>query len=321
MTIGKGGGPPLLLLQAMDSRQKKTYTASLVSLIGNAILAAMKIGIGVHSKSLAVVGDGVDSSIDVLISVVAVFTARLIAKPPNKKFAYGYEKADSIAAKVLSMFVFYAGVQLALTTIKKLIFNEDLAIPSHAAIYVTLFSIVGKIVLSIYQFAMGKKNNSTMLIANAKNMKYDVAISCAVLVGLLCTKIFSMPVIDVVAALAVSLWVIKGSISIFIETSNTLMDGVKDCSVYDKIFEAVEEVKGAINPHNVRTRQIGHLYSIVIDIEADGNLSLRNAHEIAKQVEDKIREKVENIYDIVIHIDPIGLEEKDAAFGISKNME
>lgn len=88
------------------SREKILIRTSWVSTIGNAILSVSKIVVGLLAGSLAVIGDGIDSATDVVISVVMIFTARLMNKPPSKKYVFGYEKAESIATKVLSLVIF-----------------------------------------------------------------------------------------------------------------------------------------------------------------------------------------------------------------------
>ena len=249
------------------SREKILITTSWISTIGNAILSVSKIIIGLFAGSLAVVGDGIDSATDVVISIVMIFTARLINRPPSKKYVFGYEKAEGIATKILSLVIFYAGVQMLLSSTKNIFSDEVKEIPSAIAIYVTIFSIIGKLLLASYQYKQGKKINSSMLTANAINMRNDVVISTSVLLGLIFTFIFKLPILDSITGLIISLFIIKSSISIFIDSNVELMDGVKDVNVYNKIFEAVEKVPGASNPHRVRSRMIGNLYMITLDIE------------------------------------------------------
>ena len=90
------------------SREKILIRTSWVSTIGNAILSASKIIIGLFVGSLAVLGDGIDSATDVIISIVMIFTARIMNRPPSKKYVFGYEKAEGIATKILSLVIFYA---------------------------------------------------------------------------------------------------------------------------------------------------------------------------------------------------------------------
>ncbi|NDV67228.1 cation diffusion facilitator family transporter [Bacteroides sp. 224] len=301
-------------------RDKILIRNSWISTIGNAILSIAKIVVGGLAGSLAVIGDGIDSATDVVISIVMIYTARIMSKPPNEKYVYGYQKAEGIATKVLSMVIFYAGIQMFVSSIQSLFTTETKELPSTIAIYVTVFSIVGKLLLSLYQFRQGKKINSSLLIANAKNMQNDVLISVGVLTGLFFTVILNMPILDSVTGLIISLFIIKTAVGIFMDSNVELMDGVKDVTVYNKIFDAVRLVPGANNPHRVRSHQVGNLYMIVLDIEAAGSMTLSEAHQIAEDVERCIRNSVENVYDIIVHVEPEGTHSVGEKFGINEKM-
>ena len=188
------------------------------------------------------------------------------------------------------------------------------------AIYVTLFSIAGKLLLASYQYKQGKKINSSLLTANAVNMRNDVVISSGVLLGLIFTFIFKLPILDSITGLIISLFIIKSSVNIFIDSNVELMDGVKDVNVYNKIFKAVEQVPGAGNPHRVRSRMIGNLYLITLDIEVDPKITITQAHEIADSVEKSIKGSIDNVYDILVHVEPTGKCQTDERFGIDKGM-
>lgn len=304
----------------MDRKNKILIRASWISTIGNGVLSAAKIAAGLSAGSLAVLGDGIDSATDVVISVVMIFTARIMHRPPDRKYVYGYEKAESIATKVLSLVIFYAGMQMLISTLQSLFSGETRALPSLLAVWVTVFSIVGKLLLAVYQRRQGRKIDSPMLTANAVNMRNDVLISLGVLIGLAFTYALRMPLLDSVTGLIISLFIIKSSVSIFIDSNVELMDGVKDENIYHKIFDAVERVPGASNPHRVRSRQIRGMYMIVLDVEADGNISLNDAHEIAQEVENSIKNEIENVYDIVVHVEPEGTCHAEEKFGINSRM-
>ena len=293
---------------------------SWISTIGNAVLSVSKIIVGLLAGSLAVLGDGIDSATDVIISVVMIFTARIMSRKKKKKYVFGYEKAESIATKILSLVIFYAGVQMLLSSVESIFSDEVKEIPSAIAIYVTVFSIAGKLLLALYQYKQGKKINSSMLTANAINMRNDVIISSGVLLGLIFTFIFKLPILDSITGLIISLFIIKSSISIFMDSNVELMDGVKDVNIYNKIFEAVEKVPGAGNPHRVRSRMIGNLYNITLDIEVDPQMTLMQAHEIADAVEKSIENSIDNVYDILVHVEPAGKCQTDEKFGIDKGM-
>lgn len=302
------------------SRDKVLIRTSWISTVGNLILSISKIVVGLLSGSLAVISDGIDSVTDVIISVVMIFTARIMKRPPSQKYAYGYEKAESIATKILAMVIFYAGLQMLVSSIQSIFSSETKVLPGIIAIYVTVFSIIGKILLSLYQYKQGKKIKSSMLTANAVNMRNDVIISFGVLIGLVCTFVLNLPILDSVTGLVISLFILKSAFSIFMDSNVELMDGVKDVTVYDKIFEAVEKVPEACNAHRVRSRQIGNMYMISLDIEADGNITLNEAHNIAQAVEESIKCKVENVYDIVVHVEPKDIKHGEEKFGVDKDM-
>ena len=190
--------------------------------------------------------------------------------------------------------------------------------PSIIAIYVTIFSIVGKFVLYYWQTRIGKRTNSAMILANAKNMLNDVVISSSVLIGLIFTFLLKMPVLDTITAIIVSFWIIWVAFGIYRDSSLELMDGVKDVSIYYKIIKSVEQVEGASNPHRIRVRKIADLFLIALDIEVDENILVSKAHEIAKQVEQALKQNIGNIYDVLIHVEPLGNEEKEI-FGISRD--
>lgn len=303
----------------LSIKQDAIKKASWISILGNAFLSALKIVIGLISGSLAVVADGIDSASDIVTSIITLLTARIISKPPNIKFPYGYEKADTIASKALSFIIFFAGAQLAIFTFTNLLENQERSMPSNLAIYVTVISIFGKLLLALYQFKVGKKVNSSMLIANARNMQNDVVISISVLLGLIFTFIFKLPILDVITAFAVSGWIMYVAFKIFLQSNRELMDGVDDTGVYAKIFKATKEVEGVNNPHRVRVRQISGSYLIAIDIEVDGNLSVIESHKIAHKVEFAIKSTIDNIYDIIVHIEPLGTVDPSQAYGVSKD--
>ena len=286
-------------------------------MLANALLAALKIFVGFLAGSLALVGDGIDSATDIVTSLITLFTARLISKPPNLRFPYGYRKADAVASKALSFIVFFAGAQLAISTVERLIEGEIREIPDVIAIYVVIVSIIGKLLLSWYLLKIGNKVESPMLLANGKNMKSDVFISLSVLLGLIFTLFFNLPIIDAVFALLISLYIMKSAFDIFMESNYELMDGVKDKGVYKTIITAITKVKGAHNPHRIRVRKISNMYVVAVDIEVDPVLKISEGHHIAQKVEQSLKAALVNVFDIVIHVEPIGNVERDEPEGIS----
>ena len=186
--------------------ERQILTASYVSIIGNGLLSVTKIVAGLVSGSFSVVGDGIDSASDVAVSIVMIVAAKVMERRPNKKYVYGYAKAESIATKILSMLIFFAGAEMLISAVEHLFSREGRVMPGVVAIYVTVFSIAGKLLLSLYQTRVGKRTGSSMLMANGVNMRNDMIISLSVLAGLFFSFTLGMPVLDSVTALLVSLF-------------------------------------------------------------------------------------------------------------------
>src|SRR6056297_3198528 len=218
----------------MIERTKTIRKASTIGMAGNTILAVAKIVIGIISGSVAVISDGLDSSSDILTFGITFYTSRSINKPPDYKYPYGYQRAEAVATKVLSFVIFFVGAQLFYSSLMRIIEDHPHQMPSMLALYVTILSVAGKFGLYLYTLITGKRIRSQMLIANGKNMRNDILISMSVLVGLFFTYQLELPVVDLITALLVSIWIMKDAFSIFMQSSVELMDGVEDSTIYYK---------------------------------------------------------------------------------------
>jgi cation diffusion facilitator family transporter len=255
--------------------------------------------------------------VDVLIAIMSLVVARIISRPADEDHPWGHGRAETVATTLLSCILFFAGSQLILNSGRDIIFGAEREVPSLPALIGTLVSIAGKLLLAWSQYVFGKKSNSPMLMANAKNMTADVLLSAGVLAGLGLSMFFNIGVIDSWAAVLVGFWVIKTAIGIFAEANTELMDGGSDKSFYEAVFEAVKSVEEAGNPHRVRMRRIAGLWDIDIDIEVPPHKTVMEAHWIAYKVEKAIKERVENVFDIMIHVEPAGNLE-DEGYGLSE---
>jgi cation diffusion facilitator family transporter len=307
--------------KTVEVRAALVRRASLTALAGNLFLAVAKITAGLMTGSLAVVGDGVDTSVDVLIAVMQLFVANVAARPADPGHPWGHGKAETVGTAALSFMLFFAGFQLVASSGGDLLNGAAREAPGPMAIAVTLVSIAGKLLLALNQHRMGKKAGSTILAANAKNMTGDVVVSAGVLAGLVFSRLFNVGQIDSVVAILVGLWVIKSAIGIFAGVNAELMDGGAFKEQYRAVFEAVHSVPGAGNPHRTRIRRIAGFLDIDIDVEVDSRLTVKEAHVIATRVEKAIRARLENVFDIMVHIEPAGdlSSTKDEAYGLSEN--
>jgi cation diffusion facilitator family transporter len=300
----------------VEKRIKLVQKASIIALVGNALLASLKLAIGFLSGSLAVVSDGVDSATDVAIAVMNLVAARIAAQPGDREHPYGHTRAETIATAALAFIVFFAGAQLFIGAAGSLLKGEAATMPGIAALVVTAVSIIGKLLLAWSQFAYGKRSGSALLLANGTNMRGDVVTSAAVLLGLGLGYLLGVPILDRILALLVSLWIIRNAIGIFMEANEELMDGSTDHGPYAEVFTAVSSVPEAGNPHRTRIRRLGGLLVVDMDIEVEPGKTVREAHEVAVRVEKAIKCRLPEVYDVIVHVEPRGNLEEDERFGL-----
>ncbi|GHU40538.1 cation transporter [Clostridia bacterium] len=303
------------------NKTKYIQIAAVLALVGNAVLATIKVSAGLFSGSGALLGDGIDSFGDVLISIMTLVVVKLMAKPADVQHPWGHGRTETIATAILSFILFFMGAQLIWGSVSKLISGVQPTVPTMFALVATVISIAGKILLALIQRFYGKRSGSAMIMANAKNMTGDVLISVGVLIGLVISELTGSGIADSVLAILIGLWIMKTAIGIFADVTQELMDGHEDTEVYRFVFDAVKSVDGAVNPHRTRMRKIAGHWDIDLDIEVDAEISVREAHDIASKVEAAIKERLEDVYDIVVHIEPYGddVDDVDEGFGLCED--
>ena len=306
-------------MEENELRAKYIRTAAIIALVGNLLIAIEKIVIAFISKSMALLGDGMDSSSDVLIALVTLIISGIISRPEDKEHPWGHRRAETVATMILSLLIFYCGAQLTITAISRILKGNLGKEMSLIAIIASIISVAGKIILALIQAHYGKKSGSSIIKANAENMKSDILLSLAVLIGLVASKITGLPILDPIAAILIGLWIAKNGIKLFLEINMELMDGNTDKSIYKKIFDAAKSIPGVENPHKARVRKIASAYDVDLDFEVKPQMTVYEAHELSEQVEAEIRKAIPEIYDIQIHIEPLGsdMHQPKEGFGLS----
>jgi cation diffusion facilitator family transporter len=310
-----------------DIQSKTIAAAGWISLFGNLLLTLIKLIAGIRTGSLAVTGDGIDSSTDVIIAIVTLVISAVIARPSDWGHPWGHGRAETTATLALSFIIVFAGAQLGIQAAGAVIgalSGGDALLPidntaSPALLAVTAVSICGKLLLAYSQYRLGKRAASAMILANAQNMRNDVVISVSVLAGLALVKLFSLPILDPIIAIPVSLWIIRNGLRIFFETNTELMDGGANAALYKTLFDTIKTVPGVSNPHRARIRKIASRWDIDLDIEVEGSLSVYEAHKIAVNVEKALHKAIPDIYDIMVHVEPSGGKvETGEQYGLSE---
>jgi cation diffusion facilitator family transporter len=298
-------------------RERLLKRASWIAITGNGVLALLKVGVGHFGGSLAVLGDGIDSSADVAIAIMTLVIAGIVMRPGDREHPSGHGRAETVATTVLSFIVFFAGAQLLWGAVSSIIRDEVRELPSRLALVVTVVSIVGKLLLAWSQAHYGRLAESSMLAANARNMRMDVLTSVSVLVGLVFTFVLGMPLLDRIVAALVALWILKTALGIFREANAELMDGGAGHALYAMVFDAVATVPLAHNPHRTRIRRLGAQLVVDLDVEVDPAMSVADAHQVATAVEQAIKARLPEVYDVMVHLEPEGAGCHDERYGLS----
>jgi cation diffusion facilitator family transporter len=302
------------------TEEKNTYVrkAAIISVAGNAVLAVTKIVAGIISNSGALLGDGIDSSTDVLISIVTLAVVGIISKPADAEHPWGHRRAETVTTAFLSFVIFFAGAQLIFKSVTNLFSGGRVFEFSIIAFAATFLSITGKTLLAWSQYALGKRAGSDMIKANAKNMTSDVLISLSVLLGLLVSTLSHSSYADSVIAILIGVWVIRTAVGIFLEANLELMDGNTNTEPYHVILEAVNATEGASNPHRARMRRIAGFWDISFDVDVSPDITISQGHSIASHVENEIKKRLENVFDIMVHVEPKG-DQSEETFGLSED--
>jgi len=306
-------------MEIHNKKAKDIRFAAITAVAGNAVLATINVVSGMLFNSNALIANGIDSFSDVSIGVLTLAVVRIISKPADENHPWGHKRAETVATAFLAFLLFFTGAQLIFSSASNLMLGEQQVLPSGFAIVIAGLSIAGKLLLAYSQYILGKRADSAIIKANAKNMASDVLVSVGVLVGLSISTITGFVYIDSIIAVLIGLWIIKTSIGIFLEVNLELMDGNNDTEPYRVIVEAVNSVEGASNVHRARIRRIAGFWDIVFDIDVDPNCTVLEAHNIALQVENEIKKRLEHVFDIIIHVEPLG-DNADETFGLSEKI-
>jgi len=164
----------------VKNREENAKKGAVIGIVGNALLSALKIITGAFTGSMAITADGLDSATDILTSVITLVSTNLSKKPPDEEHPYGHERAETIASKIISMIIFFAGAQLAIFSMQKLISGKLLVENLPIVLSVAFISSAGKYALYKYKLYIGHKIDSDVFIADAINMKSDIFISLSV---------------------------------------------------------------------------------------------------------------------------------------------
>ena len=274
----------------MDTREKEIYKVTLVGSVVNALLIVLKFLAGILGRSSAMVADAVHSLSDFITDIIVLVFVRISSKPSDPGHDYGHGKYETFATMVIGIFLAFAGIALLVNGI-------------------AVVSIVSKEILYRYTVVRGKAVNSTAVVANAWHHRSDAISSLGTFVGIAGAMFLGQRfrILDPIAAIVVSFFIIKAGYDIVRPSVNELLESSLPKDIEDKILQTVLEIEGIDSVHRLRTRRIGNGIAIDLHTKMNGNISLFQAHALASEAEKALRREFGPSTLIYIHMEPSAL--------------
>ncbi|MEO7934297.1 MAG: cation diffusion facilitator family transporter [Chthoniobacterales bacterium] len=271
----------------------------------NSTMAVVKILSGVLGSSYALIADGIESLLDVAGSVVTWRGVRLAATPPDVGHPYGHGKAEPLAAILISVFVFFAAILIALLSIREMFVRQHTPPAAWTLIVLIVVILVKEIIFQVMSHR-GKKLGSSALIADAFHHRSDAITSIAAFIGISVALIAGPGYenADDWAALFASGFIGYTAIQRMRPAINEIMDSAPDPEIEAGAREAAESVPGVIGLDESRMRKMGLEYFMDLHLIVDGNISVHEGHRIAHEVKDAIRHRNGLITDVLVHVEP-----------------
>lgn len=255
------------------------------------------------TDSVSILATLVDSSLDVLASVVNLIAVHHALQPADREHRFGHGKAEPLAGLGQSMFIAGSAGILLLQGINRLLNPQPLEAGLELGVGVMVFSIIASLALYSFQRYVVRQTGSTAIQADALHYKTDVLVNGSVIVALLLT-FYGWPQFDPIFAIAIALYILYSAWHIVRESINLLMDHELPEEERQKISALVINHPDAIGLHDLRTRRSGTTVFVQLHLELDERLSLKQAHDIADELEHKIAALFDEA-EVIIHEDPI----------------
>lgn len=284
-----------------DNNFKKVKKVLWVILLANWGVAMMKIIIGTSIKSASMTADGFHSLSDGASNIVGLIGISIASKPKDKEHPYGHKKYEVIASMFIGGMLIALAGKIILTSISRFtnIVEPSITMESLLVLSVTL---IINIFVCISENRIGKKLNSHILISDSMHTKSDIFVSVGVLFTLVGVKLGLPSIIDPIASLVVSGFIIHSAYEIFKSATGVLVDQ----AIIDenKIREIVMEFKDVKGVHNVRSRGSKNDIHIDMHVLTEPHISIEKSHKLSHDIEDKIQNLLDESAQVIVHIEP-----------------
>ena len=286
-----------------QNAKRVTMRISAVGVVCNVALTLFKLIAGIVANSSAMIADAVHSASDIVGSFVVMIGAVISNKAPDTEHPYGHEKLECIASVILGNILVAVGALIGYNGILKIVSGETLTAPGTLALIAAAASIVVKEALYWYTILGAKKINSVSLKAEAWHHRSDALSSIGSFVGILGARL-GVPVLDPIASVVICLFIFKVAYGIFRESIDRLIDHACCDETVEQMRETLAAVPGVLAVDDIKTRLFGSRTYVDVEIAADGDLPLREAHAIAEAAHHTLEREFPEVKHCTVHVNP-----------------
>ncbi len=284
---------------------KTAVKVSMVTIIVNVILSLLKLLAGIIGKSMVMISDSIHSLSDVFSSVIVIIGVRVSKREEDQEHQYGHDRMECLASLALGAILFVTGVLLIYEGIRKIYTGENISTPGMIALIAAVISIVTKEWMYWYTKLSADKINSDALRADAWHHRSDALSSVGSLIGV-AGAMLGVKILDPIMAGVIGLIIIKVACDVVKEAVNKMVDKACDDTIVDEMKVLVLSIDGVEGLDMIKTRMFGTKIYVDIEISADGELLLRESHEIAEAVHDSIEKQFPDVKHCTVHVNPKG---------------
>jgi len=268
----------------------------------NVALFAVKFLAGIFGRSQAMIADAFHTASDALTSIGVLVGFRIAKKPPDEHHPFGHGRAESIAAKIVSLVLIAVGLSIAVHSAHVLVARE-MTEPGSIALIVAIISIIVKEITYRKVSLMGKRIGSTSLKADAMHHRSDALSSVAALIGISAAKM-GHTFMDPLAGIIVAGFIIKMGAEVFHMAYDELMDAAPPKELRDEIKNTIAGVEGVEEVKAIMARKMGIEFFIECTIGVDGTKTVKEGHLVTMKVRRDVFRAIPNVHDIIVHVEP-----------------
>lgn len=278
---------------------------SFVSVAGNAVLSGFKFFAGVTGNSGAMISDSIHSFSDVITTLIAWIGVKASKKEADAAHPYGHERIECIASLLLGIVLLGTGLGVGKVGLENIFSGnyQALAVPSAIALVAAVVSIVSKEAMYWYTRYYANLIHSSAFLADAWHHRSDAFSSIGSLIGI-AGAMMGYPVLDSVASVVICLFIVKASYDILKDGVVKLLDTSCGESYDKKMADYISGQEGVVCVDSLRSRMFGNKVYIDLEIQVDGEKSLREAHQVAERIHDDVEKTFPDVKHIMIHLNP-----------------